>query len=657
MNSHLNYLMAKERTADLMRSAEQGPLTRAARTVEPNEARLRLSVHLFARLRTWVAGLQPACGPPMVAVTIGSGPMANHVRGADAEPSGRPDRGASRRRGEPTLTTAALSLQRAAGNRAVGALVQALARSPHGSTAKQAKPAGIACTVEDDGTIRAADGSTVIGFRDVQGTAFVTPDGKSPGPDIGTLLTPDGKKTTLVALHEVTLAAASGATTFSPKKHGHTVGVIGGGPHLDEVVMRSGTPVDPGAMPKSVAPSVTVGARISLQGDGTSIWRLVNFPSRDRSTITPTWVQSNHDRQEFAVRRDEIEKEVKNLPADLAKTVEDDVDVMAMVSIIEGPWSGKSPSWDVEASLGVFQWGAEKKTKATTSSSLGGFYKTLEDRSTAASKTAAKDRSPTDQFYVDTWKQVTDAGLSIAGGTLQIGGKDATGGEVETALEGPMGTGKLRAYQLVAAKDWLDDLRAKTVRPMTYGAKLLHAGFSAAGPTIKDGDRSVRIDAPAWAATVGAVCTSKKALALMANLLVNRPAWVNTVVWRALAPDDVSTQASGLVTKLTAAQDAAEQAAASAAATASPPSTRGKKKPEAKAKAKAKATITEANAADAQAYKALQELVFPRASRAPAQNALYERLMTIALEMYRIENTKPTAEERARRLVTTDVID
>src|ERR1700729_896567 len=304
--------------------------------------------------------------------------MANHVRVADADPSGRSGRGASGRRTEPTLSTAALRLQRAAGNRAVGALVQALARSPHGSTAKQAKPAGIACTVEDDGTIRTADGSTVIGFRDVQGTAYATPDGKSPGQDIGTLLTPDGKTISLVALHEVTLAAASGATTFSPKKHGRTIGVIGGGPHLDEGVMRSGTPVDPGAMPKSGASSVTAGVRISLQGDSTSIWRLVNFPSRDRSTTTLTWVQSNHDRQEFSVRRGEIEKEVKNLPADLAKTVEDDVDIMSMVSIIEGPWSGKSPSWDVEASLGVFQWGAEKKTKATTSSSLGGFYKTLE---------------------------------------------------------------------------------------------------------------------------------------------------------------------------------------------------------------------------------------------------------------------------------------
>jgi hypothetical protein len=429
--------------------------------------------------------------------------------------------------------------------------VRAVARSPHGSKAKQAKRAGVACTVEVDGTIRTTDGSTVIGFRDVQGTAFATPDGKSPGQDIGMLLTPDGKKSSLVALHEVTLAAASGPTTFSPKKHGRTIGVIGGGPHLDEVVMRSGTPVDPGAMPKSVAPSVTIGARISLQGDRTSIWRLVNFPSRDRTKTTLTWVQSNHDRQEFAVRRDEIEKEVKNLPADLAKTVEDDVDIMAMVSIIEGPWSGKSPSWDIEASLGVFQWGAEKKTSANASSSLG--------------------------------------------------------------------------------------------------------GFSAAGPMIKDGDRSVRIDAPAWAATVGTVCTSKKALALMANLLVNRPGWVNTVVWRALAPDDVSTQASALVSKLTAAQDAADQAAASAAATASPPSTRGKKKPE--AKAKTKPTINAANAADTEAYRAVQELVCPRASGAPTQDALYERLMTIALEMYRIENTTPSAEERARRLVTTDVID
>jgi hypothetical protein len=55
MNPHLNYLIAQERTADLMRSSEQGRLARHARTVEPNHARLGLSARLFARLRTCVA--------------------------------------------------------------------------------------------------------------------------------------------------------------------------------------------------------------------------------------------------------------------------------------------------------------------------------------------------------------------------------------------------------------------------------------------------------------------------------------------------------------------------------------------------------------------------------------------------------------------------
>ena len=55
MNPYLNYLIAQERTADLMRSAEQGRLARHARTVKPNHARLGLSARLLARLRTCVA--------------------------------------------------------------------------------------------------------------------------------------------------------------------------------------------------------------------------------------------------------------------------------------------------------------------------------------------------------------------------------------------------------------------------------------------------------------------------------------------------------------------------------------------------------------------------------------------------------------------------
>jgi hypothetical protein len=533
-------------------------------------------------------------------------------------------------------SAAVLNLQRTAGNRATTALMRDKTK-----TRPAHRHAGIACTVDADGTIRTADGKDVIGFRAADGAAFATP---APAARMGTLETPDGTRSPLVRLQEVTLADESGTTRFVPKRKGRGLGVLEANLEAAGVVIRGGTPVAPADMPASLRDKVKLGTRISLAKDG-AVWRLVDFPSRDRKTVTPTWVLSNHDRREFGTRRDEIRKEIANLPDELATGVEDDLDILAMVSIIEGPWRAKSPSWDKMASLGVFQWGAKRSAVATTGSSLGKFYEDLEERADAAAKKAAKDRSDADDFYVDAWKEATDAGLSIAGGKLRLAGKDATGGQIEAALAGPMGSGKLRAYQLVAAKAFLDELRAKTVRPITYGATLLHPGYVGRGPAITHGDRKIVLSTPAWATTIGAVCTSKKALALMANLLVNRPAWTNTAVWRALAPADAADQAHALVAQLIAAQDAAEAGAA-------PPA--GAKR---RRRRRGKPDITAGNAADPAAYKALQELVWPRLPGSVPQGPLTERLYTISLELYRIEHTTPTAETRAKRLVTTEVID
>jgi hypothetical protein len=569
----------------------------------------------------------------------------------------------ARPRSKPEDTV--LDLQRTVGNRATTAIM----RGPTKTKAKAPKkPTGTPCAVDADGTIRSEDGATVIGFRDADGNAFVTPGGKAPADArLGRLETPDGTVNVVVRVEEVTLEEIDGVTRYTRKKKGRSLGVLWAAPKLDGVVMRGGEPVAAADMPAAVKDKVKLGTRLSLEGQQSTIWRLLEFPSKDRKTLTPTWVQSNHDRKEYETRKGEIKKEIANLPSDLASGVEDDLEIMAMVSIIEGPWRSKSPSWDKMASLGVFQWGATKATTAKTSSSLGQFYVGLQSRADASAKKAEKDRTDTDRFYIDTWKQATDAGLSISGGNLRIGGNDATGGEVETALATPMGSGKLRAYQLQAAKDWLDDLRGKVARPLTYGDTLLHKGFSQSGPTIKSGGRTIKLGPPSTATTVGQVCTSKKAMALMANLLVNRPAWVNTVVWRALAPKDADTKAAELVDRLIAAQDAAEAKTAAeaaeaeaAAAAAAPPPAPGKKpkaKPKPKAKAKAKPEITAANAADPAAYKALQELVWPAKTASLAQTDLVERLYTISLEMYRIEKTTPTAETRAKRLVTTEVID
>ena len=550
--------------------------------------------------------------------------MQRHV----SEP-GRAREDAPARKGgarPPGLAGAMLALQHAAGNQAVGAL----ARRKHHKDAAPKKPAGTACTVDADGAIHDAGGA-VIGFHDADGTAYA----QTKAEALGTLQTPDGTKNAVATLHEVTLS--DDQTHFTVKRKGRTIGVIGAVPKPDGIVLRAGRPVEPATMPASIRDKVKIGTKLVLESGAKTVWRLVDFPAADRKSTAPTWIQSNHSRTEFDDRRAQIGKELANMPNDLAKTLQDDIDIMTVVSVVEGPWKAKSPTWDKMASLGFFQWGATKAKVATTSSSLGQFYKKLEERST------------TDAFYAQAWKQATDAGLSISGGKLQLHGKDATGGELESALADTMGKDKLRAYQLIAAKDWLDDLRAKTARPWTYGEKLLHPGYSMKGPVITSGDRKIKIAEPSWATTVGAVCTSKKAMALMANLLVNRPAWVNTVVWRALAPDDVVKQAAELVDQIVAAQDAKEPAPAPAPAPT--------KKKKGKAKPKGKPDITESSVADKDAYKKLQALIYPKLPAGLAQGPLVERLYEIALEMYTIENTHPGPADRARRLVTTELVD
>ena len=51
MNPHLNYLVANERMADLMCSADYARLASSARTVEANAGRVGLSTRLFVGLR------------------------------------------------------------------------------------------------------------------------------------------------------------------------------------------------------------------------------------------------------------------------------------------------------------------------------------------------------------------------------------------------------------------------------------------------------------------------------------------------------------------------------------------------------------------------------------------------------------------------------
>lgn len=56
MNSHLNYLIAKQRVTDLIRSADQVRLANTDRAIESTAGRSGLTARKFARLWVVIAG-------------------------------------------------------------------------------------------------------------------------------------------------------------------------------------------------------------------------------------------------------------------------------------------------------------------------------------------------------------------------------------------------------------------------------------------------------------------------------------------------------------------------------------------------------------------------------------------------------------------------
>jgi hypothetical protein len=84
-----------------------------------------------------------------------------------------------------------------------------------------------------------------------------------------------------------------------------------------------------------------------------------------------------------------------------------------------------------------------RRGSATASGTLlGGFFSEL------------SRRAKRDPLADAAWAQLERAGFGLRSGAFVLGGRPATGGEVERALAAEMGRGALRTWQLVAAADW-----------------------------------------------------------------------------------------------------------------------------------------------------------------------------------------------------------
>ncbi len=215
----------------------------------------------------------------------------------------------------------------------------------------------------------------------------------------------------------------------------------------------------------------------------------------------------------------------------------------------------------------------------------------------------------------------------------------------------------MKQYQLVAALDWIKEFQASAVVPSyaPYRATVLpHTSIDSGSATVSRDGHELHL-ASGGGSTVGDHLKSEKALAEVAMLGVNRPAYVATALWAALQNGEPAKQVDerlktifGTVDKLQSAGD-------------------GKDKKHAKGKlneSALKALLGSAgaeNKADAEAAgKALDELkgiLWPVAGKED-EGALITRYRAEAMRIYNtVEATDAGDNNRVGRFVTVELVD
>jgi len=307
-------------------------------------------------------------------------------------------------------------------------------------------------------------------------------------------------------------------------------------------------------------PPQAEGARSRVELDDGTLFVTSRFATDADPIERARWVEPAHSARELAERARELADEAALLPPKPRAAVERWLPVIALVSTVEGRFGDPASNpRDTAASVGIFQWATARGRKDDAGSSLARFFARLKARA------AAKDA-----LARAAWKACAAEGLDARGDRLLLDGKRASGAELERRLCGPMGSGALRSYQLVAAVDWIEQVRATVVRPGLWGKQHLWPDYAES-----DGGRTVTLGArgrtftlrAARAATVGELLRSLPSTAAAVNLGVNRPRFVESALWQALTPSgDAVARVGALVDAMAAGGRRARRARAELAA-------------------------------------------------------------------------------------------
>jgi hypothetical protein len=280
-----------------------------------------------------------------------------------------------------------------------------------------------------------------------------------------------------------------------------------------------------GRGPSGWKPLTPPGRRLEL--DDGSYWVALGFAASSDAPPELRWVMPAHARAEIDERKKELAAEADKLPPPLRARVTPELELMAVISTLEGRFADPAThAGDTAASLGIFQWATARKGVHAAGTTLGRFFSTL-------SKRAAEGDEP---LFKDAWAQCEKLGLHIVEGDLLVGKQRLSGAELEKRLGAEMGRGALRTYQLVAAADWIDDVKNDVVRPGVRGAGAIGHDYAEAERgrmvtlTLPGHTLEVR---PRECHTVGEFFPGAAAMATAVSLGVNRPRYVETALWQA----------------------------------------------------------------------------------------------------------------------------
>jgi hypothetical protein len=408
--------------------------------------------------------------------------------------------------------------------------------------------------------LAAGTGRDVVGIRRDDGQILMAVNAAGSGvvrlPDaaVGTLHIGQGRTVSRCRKAVLTPKVGAGADAMTAQLRGNVLYVLDDGAELLRKVGGEIVGVPNVELPADLITRFFHGTRLDIRGEPPRL--RMTFRLRDETEDLARWVRAKASDADIAARRRTLETAAGSVPAALRQQVTDMLDLLAVVSVVEGGFGSTSGAGDTHASLGIFQW-AMARNQWQQTGSLGRFFWDLKTRAQAGGAA---------QLFVDAWAACTGRGLDIVlqGGAriLTLNGTHATGAQVEAAMSATMATGNLAAYQLVASLDWINDFRNTVISPGALGARWVGHKWTPTGAQsgrLVLGARTLDI-AAAGVAPLSRVFTTTASLATAIMLGVNRPAYVPLALWRALLPSqDPSTHVGALLDRIFKGCEAAGQ--------------------------------------------------------------------------------------------------